>query len=108
MGYFFVVVRGLLSSCGVWAAGSVGSVVGGTWALLLKCASSVVVSRGLSSSPACGILVPQPGIEPMSPALEGGFFTTGPLGKSLHWLHSDGNNSSSHRLLNTYYVPGIC
>ena len=27
---------------------------------------------------ACGILVPQPGIEPTSPALEGGFLTTGP------------------------------
>ena len=27
---------------------------------------------------ACGILVPQPGIKPMSPALKGGFLTTGP------------------------------
>ena len=27
---------------------------------------------------ACGILVPQPGIEPMPPALEGGFLVTGP------------------------------
>jgi len=27
---------------------------------------------------ACGILVPCPGTEPMSPALEGGFLTTGP------------------------------
>ena len=27
-----------------------------------------------------GILAPQPGIEPMSPALEGKFLTTGPLG----------------------------
>ena len=32
---------------------------------------------------ACGILVPRPGIEPASPALEGGFLTTGPPGKSL-------------------------
>ena len=39
--------------------------------------------RGLSCPVACGILVPQPGIEPASPALEGGFFTTGPPGKSL-------------------------
>ena len=30
----------------------------------------------------CGILVPRPGIEPMSPALEGGFLTAGPPGKS--------------------------
>ena len=27
---------------------------------------------------ACGILDPCPGIEPMSPAVEGGFLTTGP------------------------------
>ena len=31
----------------------------------------------------CGILVPQPGIEPTPPALEGGLLTTGPPGKSL-------------------------
>ena len=30
----------------------------------------------------CGILVPQPGIELISPALQGRFLTTGPLGKS--------------------------
>ena len=38
---------------------------------------------GLSCSVACGILVPGPGIEPTSPALEGGFLTTGPPGKFL-------------------------
>ena len=32
---------------------------------------------------ACGILVPTPGIEPRSSALEGRFLTTGPWGKSL-------------------------
>ena len=32
---------------------------------------------------ACGILAPRPGIEPVSPALEGGFLTTGPSEKSL-------------------------
>ena len=41
---------------------------------------------------ACGILVPQPGIEPTSPALEGEVLTTGPPGKSqvsiLTWLQS--------------------
>uniref|UniRef100_A0A8C6D0K1 DUF4795 domain-containing protein n=1 Tax=Moschus moschiferus TaxID=68415 RepID=A0A8C6D0K1_MOSMO len=31
---------------------------------------------------ACGILVPRPRIEPASPALQGGFLTTGPRGKS--------------------------
>ena len=32
---------------------------------------------------AYGILVPQPEIEPMPPALEAGFLTTGLVGKSL-------------------------
>ena len=54
----------------------------GAWALSLRHVSSVVVACGLSCPEACGILVPLPGIEPMSPALEGGFFTTGPPGKS--------------------------
>ena len=43
---------------------------------------SVVVAYGLSCLAACGILVPRPGIEPASPALEGGFLTAGPPGKS--------------------------
>ena len=42
-----------------------------TWA-------SVVMAHGLSCPDACGILVPRPGIEPTSPALAGGFITTGP------------------------------
>ena len=46
-------------------------------------ANSVVEVRGLSCSGACGIFVPWPGIEPVSPALAGGFLTTGPPGKSL-------------------------
>ena len=36
----------------------------------------------LSFSLACGILVSRPEIEPMCPALRGGFLTTGPAGKS--------------------------
>ena len=43
----------------------------GTWA-------SVVMAHGLNCPDACGILVPRPGIEPTSPALAGGFITTGP------------------------------
>ena len=39
----------------------------------------------LSCPKACGILVPWPGIKPMSPTLEGRFLTMGPLGKSF-WL----------------------
>ena len=36
------------------------------------------VVTALSCSAACGILVPQPSIKPMSPALQGGFLTTEP------------------------------
>ena len=46
------------------------------------CTGSVVVAGGLSCSEACGILVPQPGMEPASPALQGGFPTAGPSGES--------------------------
>ena len=35
-----------------------------------------------SGPEACGILAPQPGIEPAPPALEGKILTTGPPGKS--------------------------
>ena len=88
----FVVVRGLLSSCGVWVFSSLVVAHGlqGVCALQfaahrlqLRHASSVVVARRLSCPAACGIFVPRPGIEPASPALEGGFFITGPRGKSL-------------------------
>ena len=36
----------------------------------------------LSCSTACGILVPQPGIKPVSPAMQGRLSTTGPPGRS--------------------------
>ena len=39
-------------------------------ALAAVAPGSVVVASGLSCSTACGILVPGPGIEPMSPALK--------------------------------------
>ena len=41
---------------------------------------SVIAAQGLS---ACGILVPHPGTEPTSPAMQGRFLTPGPSGKSL-------------------------
>ena len=44
---------------------------------------SVVVTLGLSCPVACGVLAPRPKTKPMSPALQGGFLTTGPPGKSL-------------------------
>ena len=43
---------------------------------------AVVVARKLSCPAACGILIPQPEIEPAPTALQGGFLTTGPPGKS--------------------------
>ena len=49
----------------------VGSAVCSTRALQLRCMISVVVAHRLNCPTACGILVPWPGIEPMSPALEG-------------------------------------
>ena len=52
----------------------------------LRCASSLVVACRLSCPESCGILVPWPGINPLSPAFEHGFLTTGPPGKSLDKL----------------------
>ena len=46
------------------------------------------MAHGLSYPVARGIIVPQPGIEPASPALEGRFFTAEPPGKSQDWLLS--------------------
>ena len=70
----------LLSSCGTWALENAGSVVVarrlsscGKWAP--EQAGSIVAARGLSCPAARGILVPRPGIELSSPALEGGFLT---------------------------------
>ena len=59
--------------------------------------SSYMACR-LSCSIACGILVPQPGIEPASPALQSRFLTTGLPGKSsamtimenIQWWKGDG------------------
>ena len=44
------------------------------------------MSKMVWDVPWYGILVSQSGIEPMSPALEGGFLTTGPRGKSLYGI----------------------
>ena len=54
-----------LSNCGTWALERAG---------FSRCGALCLA--------ACGILVPRPGIEPMSPALAGGFLTTGLPGKS--------------------------
>ena len=93
--YLFIYLFGCFGSS-LWCAGfslvvarrlqSTWALFCGTRALSLRHASSVVVACGLCCPLACGILVPQPGIEPRSPALEGGFFTTGPPGKSVKVL----------------------
>ena len=68
---------------------------------------------------ACTILVPRPGIEPTSPALEHEVLTTGPPGNSRHILlvkqsprpDSKGGNVNSYTLIGvqgSYYVPGCC
>ena len=81
--WLFAAAHRLLSSCGsqsslkLWRAGSRVCVLCGQ-----QHAGSLVEACGLSCPAACGILAPRPGIEPASPALEGGFFTTGPPGKS--------------------------
>ena len=50
--------------------------------LYLWCTDSLVAMCRLSCPVTCGILVPWPGIESASSALQGGFSTTGPPGKS--------------------------
>ena len=62
------------------AASGLGCIM---WYLSLEGTDFLVVVPGLSCSAACGILVPRSGIEPMSPALQGRFLTTGPPVKSL-------------------------
>ena len=53
----------------------------------LSCGRHAQWSQHVGCCPAaCGILVPQPGVEPASSALEGGFLTTGQQGKSLGLL----------------------
>ena len=60
-----------------------------TRTLFFRCAGSVVVAGELSCPAAHGFLVLWPGVEPASPALEGGFITTGPPGLPLVslWAH---------------------
>ena len=52
------------------------------WTLWLWRTGSVVAVHGLCFSTACGVFGPQPGILPMSPALEGGFLTIGQSGNN--------------------------
>ena len=49
----------------------------------LECGGSIVAVHELNYPQHEGFLVPQPGIKPVSPALQGEFLTTGPPGKLL-------------------------
>ena len=100
-GLLFVAVRGLLIAVGSLCCGAQAL---GAWA-------SVVVARGLSSCgsralecrlSSCGARayllrrmwdLPRPGLEPMSPALAGGFLTTAPPGKSSGSLLKEAGGS---------------
>ena len=81
-GFFFFLLFSLASlglSCSTWESslchvGYFGAVPAG----------SVVVAHRPSCLEACGILVPLPGMEPVSPAPQGRFLTTGPPGKLSH------------------------
>ena len=70
--------QGLLSSCNARASHSGG--FSRCRVQTLGSQASLVAVCGLSSPSACGILLPQPGIEPKSPVLEGVFLTPGPPG----------------------------
>ena len=62
------------------------------WVLVVACIRNLLLWRGLSRRAGGGILVSWPGIEPVSPSLEGELLTNGPLGKSLVlllWLTHD-------------------
>ena len=66
-----------LSCCGARAPGQAGSVVA-AWGVS-SCSSQALEDSFSSSMGMCSL--PRPGIEPTSPALAGGFFTTEPPGK---------------------------
>ena len=84
---------GLLSRCGVQASSCSGFSCCRTQAL--GHLGSVVVAPRLSCSEPCGILIPRPGIKPMSPALASGFLTTGHQGSPSN-ISSDGSSTTLH------------
>ena len=89
----------------------------GTWAQYLWLTGSVVVAHGLSSCgsralerrlTSCGARtyllrsmwdLPGPGLEPVSPALAGGFLTTEPPGKSHVFVLIDIQVFTPHKML---------
>ena len=101
--------------CGAWASHCSGFSCCGAQALGTQ--ASVVVARGLSSCgsralecrlSSCGARdwllrgmwdLPGPGLEPMSPALAGGFLTTAPPGKPLFFIFN------SDKTMNRKHIP---
>ena len=100
-GGFLVVVVVLLHqwvlvvSCGIFLCGTQAS----------EGAGSVVAVLGLSCSRTCGILVPQLGFKPTSPALQGRFLTTGPPGKPLGALFL---YSFAQQEAHNFWSPATC
>ena len=89
-----VISEGTLTYRVVWMKGNAvaipstgpGAAVGGAWALrrvgFSSCSVRAQCCGAWASLPCCERNLPGPGIEPVSPALAGGFFTTGAPGKS--------------------------
>ena len=95
------------SSCSEWGKLSSCSEQASHWSGFSSCgtqalghAGSVAVGQGLSCPLACGMF-PRLGIEPMSPALTGGFLTIGPPGK---WEVQMLSVSEKHLHSNIYTV----
>ena len=63
--------------------------------------------HGLSCSMACRILLPRPGIEPVSPALAGGLLTTGPPGKSPRDASKHSICTGQHSTAKNYPVQNV-
>ena len=82
----------VLSGCGVWASHRSGSFCGRAPAR----GPSGLSSCGLWAQPPCSLWdLPRPRIKPLSLALAGGFFTTGPLGKSWTPASDRGHHTAS-------------
>ena len=95
MGFLLLWRAGATLPCGVRASHCDRFSCCGAWALGAR--ASVVVAQGLSSCDAraqllCGMWdLPGPGLEPMSPALAGGFPTTAPPEKPLNTISFNGD-----------------
>ena len=92
--------RGLLSGCGMRASHCSGFSCCRAWGLGMRAVVAAV--HGLSCFMECAIFL-GPGIEPVSLALQDGFLTTGPPGKSL-LLHF--NSLPSDKTLWRWEHPG--